>query len=301
MTRTRRLLIAAATATVVTLTGCGSDDGTDDNRSPRQGEAGGTEDDLLQAIDDNLAAINDGDAEAVFASRSAACREEATVEEAAEAVGLVGALYGEISFETLEVLEFDGTTARVRGTTGIEALDSDDGEEGEGARWIWEEGAWRDDSCGEDSDDEAEDADEAATAPSDLPAGEGYDWGDGISLTVDGVTEMPLDSLGEYDSVPDGHTPFQVEMTIVNDGDQPLELDEFAIVVEGATNGGTVDSLYLMDQEYLEGRLAPGESKEHREAYSIDTAAHGRDLVVEGWRYTDELGSDTPTWVVTIP
>ncbi|KAB8167226.1 hypothetical protein FH609_012645 [Streptomyces sp. 3MP-14] len=218
------------------------------------------------------------------------------MEEAAEAIGLIDALYGEITFETLDILEFDGTTARVHGTTGIEDLDRANGDDG--ARWIWEDGAWRDDSCAEDT---GAAPDDAAAAPSDLAVGDAFAWEDGTSLTIDGVTEIPLDSLGEFDTVTEGHTPFQVNMTIVNDGQQPVDLGEFGIVVEGATNGGTVESVYLTDQEYLEGRLAPGESTEYRDPYSIDTEANGRDLVIEVWRYTDDMSLDAPTWIATIP
>ncbi|MDT0268688.1 hypothetical protein RM844_20590 [Streptomyces sp. DSM 44915] len=294
MKRTRTLLLTAATATALALTGCGGDDGADDAQ-PRPSADGGTEDALRQAVQANLDAINAGDAEAVFASRSASCQEDVTVAEAAAAVELIDALYGEITFESLDVLEFDGTTARVHGTTGIEALDEANGTEG--ARWIWEDGAWRDDSCAEEV---GAVPDDPPAAPSDLAAGDTHAWADGTSLTIEGSTEIPLDSLGEFDTVAEGHTPFWVAMTIVNDGEQPIDLGEFGLVVTGATNGGTVDSVYLTDQEFLEGRLAPGETKEYREAYSIDTEANGRDVVIEAWRYTDDMTLDAPTWITTI-
>ncbi|TDC73792.1 hypothetical protein [Streptomyces hainanensis] len=301
--RFRGIVPAAATLLVLSTAACGSDaESGDDPRDARSADAGGSEEELRRAVEDSLGAINEGDADALLAGQSAACREQTSADEAVEALALIEALYGEIRLEEIEILEFEGTSAVVRGTTGIEALDSagDD----DGARWIWEDGAWRDDSCDDagSAQDSGQDAapDPDATVPSDLAAGETHEWDDGVSVTLTGVTEIPSDSLGEFDLVTEGHTPFFVELTIVNDGEQPADLGEFSTLVEGATNGGTVDSVYVEGEEYLEGRLAPGETKEHREPYSIDTAANGSDLVIELWRYQEDMDFDAPTWVATI-
>ncbi|WP_129841119.1 nuclear transport factor 2 family protein [Streptomyces sp. RFCAC02] len=296
LTRARHGIVAAFTTAALTLAAAAcSSDGDDGNRPSA---AGGSREQLRQAVEDNLAAINDGDVDALLASQSANCRERTTPEETAQALELIDAFYGDVSLEDLDIIEFDGTTARVRGTTGIEAIDESGDQDG--ARWIWEDGAWRDDSCDEDAADDQEADDPADTVPTDLPVGKSHDWSDGATTTVTGVSEIPDDSLGEFSTLTEGHTPFWVEITITNHSEQPIDLGDFHLSVEGATNGGTVDSVYIEDQEHLEGRLAPGETKEWRDSYSIDTAANGRDLVIEVWRTSEDLFLDAPTWVATI-
>ncbi|ARQ70209.1 hypothetical protein [Streptomyces marincola] len=302
--RTHKLSVAA-TALILALVGtaCGSDSDSDADAGGGGGETSeaerGSEEALRRAVEDNLAAMNAGDTDAFLAGQSARCREVTTASEAGQAMELIDTLYGDISLRELDILEFDGVNARVLGTTGIEALD--DAGEQDGARWVWEEGEWRSDDCeegatGQAADEDPAEGDTSATVPPDLAVGESHAWDDGVSVTVAALTGIPLDSLGEFDTVTEGHTPFSVELEIVNEGDQPLDLSEFGLVVEGATNGGSVDSVYLEDAEFLEGRLAPGETMDFRDAYSIDTARNGSELVIEVWRYHDDMDFEPPTW-----
>ncbi|UCM88588.1 DUF4352 domain-containing protein [Streptomyces marincola] len=299
--RTHRLLVTTTALTLALVgTACGSEEGTDQGGAGASEAERGSEEALRQAVEDNLAAMNAGDTDAFLAGQSARCRELTTASAADQAMELIGTLYGDISLRELDILEFDGTSARVLGTTGIEALD--DAGEQDGARWVWEEGAWRSDDCeegatGQAADEDPAEGDTSATVPSDLAVGESHAWDDGVSVTVAALAEIPLDSLGEFDTVTEGHTPFWVELEIVNDGDQPLDLSEFGLIVEGATNGGAVESVYLEDTEFLEGRLAPGETMDFRDAHSIDTARNGSELVIEVWRYNDDMGFEPPTWV----
>jgi hypothetical protein len=152
----------------------------------------------------------------------------------------------------------------------------------------------------EPTDTEEETDDLAGATDADLALGDTHNWTDGVSLTITGLPEIDPTTLGEFDTVTEGTTPFRVEMTITNGTDQPLDLSEFTSIVEGATNGGAPDSEYFEGDELLEGRLAPGGTKEHADSYSVNVADLGRDMVVEIWRMHDDMDLDAPTWVGSI-
>lgn len=137
-------------------------------------------------------------------------------------------------------------------------------------------------------------------ADGDLTLGDTHTWDDGITLTINAATELDPADLGEFSFVPDGETPFTVGVTIVNGSDAPLDLAQIVIGAEGATTGGTIMPMVWDGvTELLDGRLAPGETKEYRAGYTINTDAYGRDIILEGWRSTDLL-DDAPTWAATI-
>ncbi|MDT0306115.1 hypothetical protein RM780_03950 [Streptomyces sp. DSM 44917] len=141
----------------------------------------------------------------------------------------------------------------------------------------------------------------APTIPTDLAIGDTQNWEDGVSATITHVTEIPASEIGQYDYVGEGQTPFIVGMTIVNDSEQPIDLGEFTVSVEGATNGGTAEFVYIESQsEVLEGRLAPGQTREHEDAYSLDVDQYGRDLVIEMLRFYEGMDLDNPTWIGSI-
>ncbi|UED86750.1 hypothetical protein [Streptomyces profundus] len=158
-----------------------------------------------------------------------------------------------------------------------------------------------------DTDEPATDDDDGeepggASLPGDLAFGDTHNWNDDTSVTVAGVTEVPLDQLSEFDVefLTEGHTPVAVEVAIHNEGDVPLDLAEFAFFVRGATTGGEADSLFLDGDEFLEGRLAPGQTRDHIEHVSFDVGAYGADITVETMRFYEGMDFDNPVWAGTI-
>jgi len=297
MTNTRAgvLLALITTATLAaTLTACSDDDAppTRDTNA-----TGGSEDELRQAVQAGVDAINSADTDAYLALQSAACREQVTPDETQQTFELIESLYGDIDLQTVEISDFDGATARVRGTTGIQALD--EAGDQDGALWTWEDGGWRDDSCHEDvGQATAEDS----TVPTDLAIGDTHNWDDGASLTITSVSQTPDSELGEFDRefITEGQTPITVAVTVTNSGDAPLDLSEFSFFVEGATTGGEAESQFFEGDEFLEGRLAPGQSRDHTEHYSFDIGQYGADITVEGFRMHEGMDLDSPIWAATI-
>ena len=157
----------------------------------------------------------------------------------------------------------------------------------------------------EESEDEPaaeEPEDEAAAMPDDLAWGDTHNWNDGVSVTITGVTEVPDTDLGEFDRefMTEGHSPLAVEVTITNDGEAPLDLTEFSFLVNGATTGGEGEPLFLEGDEFLEGRLAPGQSRDHTEHVGFDVDEYGSDLTVETMRFHEDMDFDYPIWVGAI-
>lgn len=138
--------------------------------------------------------------------------------------------------------------------------------------------------------------------PTDLALGDTHNWNDGISLAVTGVTEVPASELGEFDAefLPEGETPVELAITVTNAGEAPLDLSEFAFFIEGATTGGEATPQFFEGDEFLEGRLAPGESRDHAQHYSFNTSEYGTDVTVEGLRMYDGMDFDSPIWAVAI-
>ncbi|WP_049568765.1 hypothetical protein [Streptomyces sp. SBT349] len=297
----RRTTVRTATAVLVLgicITACGSDDDTGSSTNSDNASSGGTEEALRQAVQDGLDAMNSGDTEALLNGRTARCREQTTVEEAQQSTDLIDSLYGDITLEELQILEFDETSARVLGTTGIEALDEANNQDG--ARWTWEDGAWRNDDC-DDNTENGENSDPAGAAEGDLPLGEVYAWDDGLAVTVDNLRQVPASDLGEYETVEDAEIPFVADVTITNTGDQPYDLSGLHLGVTGATQGGDA---YNTSYEnvgavgHYEGRLAPGETLESVHGWTIEEQ-HGLDVVIEAFR-NDDWQLPQPTWIGSI-
>ncbi|WP_129839644.1 hypothetical protein [Streptomyces sp. RFCAC02] len=121
--RARGLLLTNAALLLFATTACGSDDGGGE----QSGRATGTEEELRRAVEANIAAINDGDAEAARDGQSADCRAQATAEDLSEGIALIAELHGEVTLEEVEIVEFDGTSAQVRGVIGDGASGTTDG------------------------------------------------------------------------------------------------------------------------------------------------------------------------------
>ncbi|MBB0242742.1 hypothetical protein FNQ90_01115 [Streptomyces alkaliphilus] len=302
-TRTTAVLFTAFTL-LGALTACGADSG-DEGGTGGEGsstEAGGTEEALREAVQANVDAINGGRADAVYTLLSERCRTQTTMEEVEFSLELIKELYGDLTLEDVTVHEVDGHTALVEGKTGVEALDRAEEEDG-GGRWIHEDGNWRNDECDDTDTAEAEgnfEEEDSDRSGADLALGETHTWDDGVALTLTEVTEIPAEGIGEYDYVSEGQTPFTVTLTIVNDSGSPVDLDDFYVSVQGTTTGGSADSVYLDGSEFLEGRLAAGQTREHEEHFSFDTEKYGHDLVIEANRPSDFLNPDSPAWIATL-
>ncbi|WP_062207952.1 hypothetical protein [Streptomyces sp. NBRC 109706] len=155
------------------------------------------------------------------------------------------------------------------------------------------------------TEEEPAPVDEPQTAPGmpdDLAWGDTHNWNDGVSLTIAGVTQVPDADLGEFDRefMTDGHTPLAVQVAITNDGEAPLDLMEFSFLVNGATTGGEAESLFLEGDVFLEGRLAPGQTRDYTDHVSFDIGEYGSDITVEAMRFYDGMDFDHPIWVGTI-
>ncbi|GAB3125545.1 hypothetical protein GCM10027160_48330 [Streptomyces calidiresistens] len=305
--RHTRTTVALFTAFAVmgALTACGADggDGAGGGGDATPAEAGGTEEALRAAVRANVDAINGGRADAVHDLLSERCRARTTVEEVGFGLELIRELYGNLTLEEVTVRDMDGNTAVVEGKTGIEALDRAE-EEGGGGRWVHEKGEWRNDEC-DDTDTAGTDGDtvgegDAGRADTDLPLGEPHTWADKVALTITDVSGIPADRIGEYDHVPEGQAPFTVTLTITNGSGDPVDLEDFHLSVRGITTGGSADSVYLDGSEFLEGRLAAGQTREHEEHFSFDTDKYGHDIVIEGNRLSDLVNPDSPTWIAAL-
>ncbi|RKN08577.1 hypothetical protein D7319_14350 [Streptomyces radicis] len=135
---------------------------------------------------------------------------------------------------------------------------------------------------------------------SDLTAGEAFTWDNGLIIAVEGAQEVM--ELDEWDFTPEGHIPFRVTLTITNDGDEPVDLDEVGVLVSGATNGGEAASAYFEDgHEEIAGRLAPGVTETKNADWSL-SPDHGRDIVVQvaHWNESVDFLAPDPEWLITI-
>lgn len=112
------------------LTACGSDESA--------------EQDLKATAYQHMDAINQGDIPRLRQHMSLRCVAERTDQELGEVVDLIHTMYGEITLINVKVTDMnkDETRARVKGTTGIHALDT-----GPGAWWVYESNSWRADDC----------------------------------------------------------------------------------------------------------------------------------------------------------
>lgn len=148
----------------------------------------------------------------------------------------------------------------------------------------------------------AEEQNEAATVPTDLALGDTHNWSDGISLTITSVTAVPTSELDQFEAefIPEGEIPIELAVTVTNGSQEPVDLSEFSFFIEGATTGGEATSQFFEGDEFLDGRLAPGQSRDHTSHYSFNTSEYGTDITIEGFRIYDEMDLDSPVWVAAI-
>jgi hypothetical protein len=157
----------------------------------------------------------------------------------------------------------------------------------------------------DDFDDDFEDdfGDDATFDPEDEPEGPGttelvfgesYAWEAGLTVTV----YQPAEYLTPEpaDLIPDGELPFIAEVTLLNNGTEPVDLSELSFVV-GTAGGGSGTTIGVDGAGFREGTLAPGATREVLQAWSLDVDTYGRDIEVSGMWFGD---IDTPLWSGTL-
>ncbi|WP_432051815.1 hypothetical protein [Streptomyces xiamenensis] len=150
----------------------------------------------------------------------------------------------------------------------------------------------------EPAEDDAAQPDGAADG--DLSPGDTHTWDDGVSLTVGQLTEY-TPTAEDAPFVPEGETPFIAPLTIANGSAEPVDIADLAITADGITTGGMLTGAYFDGVTDLPGgRVAPGAETTITLAWTIDEAAHGRDVAIAALRVTETMLAETPTWSGTI-
>lgn len=157
------------------------------------------------------------------------------------------------------------------------------------------------DSMDEAFDDAASEQPGTGQADSELKVGETYTYSDDVAVTVDSITT--ISQYGEYDDKPsDGETAFRVNITIDNQSKRPVDLDDFAVLAEGATNGGEIIDMYIKTgSKQMTGRVAAGVKTAKTAEYAI-ADKYGDKILVSLGRFNDagEFDMDEPHWTGTI-
>ncbi|WP_326596759.1 hypothetical protein [Streptomyces sp. NBC_01803] len=149
-----------------------------------------------------------------------------------------------------------------------------------------------------DSDSGSDDLGDEPTGPTttELTPGESYTWEEqGLTVTV-GPAERYTGS-DPVDPLVEGETPFTVDVTILNEGTEPVDLADVRFMAETPA-GLTASPVGIAGAGFLEGTLAAGRTEEAVQAWSLDTAANGRAVVIEASWFAS---MDTPRWATTIP
>lgn len=132
-----------------------------------------------------------------------------------------------------------------------------------------------------------------------LTVGDTYTWPhDQVAATVTSVAEFT--NLGEYDTVEPGEIPFRVEITVTNNGQQPIDASSFSAFVMGATVGGeAAGTSFDEGSNEFAGQLAPGNTATFTDDAVIDEQ-YGRDVLVELQRWDTDVMDEPPVWTATI-
>lgn len=119
-----------------------------------------------------------------------------------------------------------------------------------------------------------------------LAFGETYAWPDGVEATV---VDARLFSDWDGHEEPDPKsTEFRIRLKVSNKGRESLDLSDFTLMVDGATNGGQASSsTFSKGSAPLEGRLAPGLSAVKTDDNALEKQ-YGRVIVVTVQRVKDD-------------
>ena len=127
-------------------------------------------------------------------------------------------------------------------------------------------------------------------APSEAPStglafGAAYAWPDGLEVTV--VEAKVFTDWDEYEQPDPKSTEFRIRLKLENKGQEPVDLGDLSVLVDGATNGGSAaSSIFSKGSAPLEGRLAPGVSAVKTDDNALEQR-YGKDVVVTVQRASD--------------
>ncbi|MEV8410915.1 hypothetical protein AB0R12_35655, partial [Streptomyces niveus] len=137
-----------------------------------------------------------------------------------------------------------------------------------------------DDAPDEPAADEEQAADEEPAEDTELAVGDGFRYKDGVKVTVTKVSKLKAADFGEYDVKPEAdQTGFRVSWDITNGSKKPIDLDAWGFDAQGATTGGTTESLFAENgSRLMGGRLAPAKTGTFTSEYALPKA-DGLDIV----------------------
>ena len=134
-----------------------------------------------------------------------------------------------------------------------------------------------------------------------LKVGQSYTFENGPTVTVDSIKTVT--EFSEFDLRPkSGEQAFRVNVTFDNTkGTKPINLDEFSLMVVGATNGGDAKGTYFeAGKKEITGRIAPGQKDTKNHDYTLEKQ-YGKDVVVTvTWAGDEDFMDEPPTWAGTI-
>lgn len=148
-----------------------------------------------------------------------------------------------------------------------------------------------------------EPADEEPAKETELAVGDGFRYKDGVKVTVTKVSKLRAADFGEYDVKPEAdQTGFRVSWDITNGSKKPIDLDAWGFDAEGATTGGTTETLFAENgSRMMGGRLAPAKSGTFTSEYALPKA-DGLDIVFTMTRMDEsaDLLAEDPHWTGSI-
>ncbi|MEV8398364.1 hypothetical protein [Streptomyces niveus] len=169
---------------------------------------------------------------------------------------------------------------------------------------IWPRAA----ACG-DTEKQADDApdepaaDEEPAEDTELAVGDGFRYKDGAKVTVTKVSQLRAADFGEYDVKPEAdQTGFRVSWDITNGSKKPIDLDAWGFDAQGATTGGTTESLFAENGfRLMGGRLAPAKTGTLTSEYALPKA-DGLDIVFTMTRMDENMNilDEDPHWTGSI-
>jgi len=143
----------------------------------------------------------------------------------------------------------------------------------------------------------ADDAGGEEAPATDLKFGQTFTWDDGVKVTVDSA--KTITDFGEFDDRPeDGERLFRVNVTVDNGSRKPVDLEDFGVLVTGATNGGDAEIAFVeKGAKEMMGRLAPGVKDTKNSDWSL-AKEYGSQVLVTVSRMSEDADffAEDPEW-----
>ena len=143
----------------------------------------------------------------------------------------------------------------------------------------------------------ADDAGSEEAPATDLKFGQTFTWDDGVKVTVDSA--KTITEFGEFDDRPEGgERLFRVNVTVDNGSKKPVDLEEFGVLVTGATNGGDAEIAFVeKGAKEMSGRLAPGVKDTKTSDWSL-AKEYGSQVLVTVTRMSEDADffAQDPEW-----